>query len=66
MKNYNQCIVSKRTISSPTRLGKSSGSNVYMAVKAREEPTPSTILSTTAATMNIHPYGTSCKNLQYH
>ena len=46
-----------------TRLGKSTGSSVYMAVKAREDPTPSVILSTVAATMNNHPSGKSCKNL---
>ena len=47
----------------PTRLGKSTGSSVYMPVKAREDPIPSVILSTVAATMNNHPSGKSCRNL---
>ena len=47
----------------PTRLGKSTGSSVYMPVKAREDPIPSVILSTVAATMNNHPSGKSWRNL---
>jgi hypothetical protein len=46
----------------PTRLGKSTGSSVYMPVKAREDPIPSVILSTVAATMNNHPSGKSWRN----
>ena len=52
------------TVTRPTRLGKSSGSTVYTAVMAIEDPTPSVILNRTANVINTHPPDIYCKNLK--